>query len=147
MANPALSDSPFGNYIRINGERYDVRHHSTDFTIMFPDAVLHDGADIAGLVIQQYSQAVARVSATGDRDQAMDDVRRLRPSYHVYLAKPANGDFADGAGEVLITDQLFVVLGKEDPELLQELISRFHLERAGSMGAAHILRITAATGE
>lgn len=142
--NPLLSDSSFGNYIWINGVRHDLEHHPTDFTVLRPDELLTDTAEYR-VVLR--NQEAAYLSATGDRDAAMEEIRRTRPAYHLYLAKLADGTFQPGIGEILITDQIFLILKPEDPELLDQLISRFSVEPVGSMGAAHVLRITAPTGE
>src|SRR5689334_1770503 len=109
--NPLLSDSPFGNYIWISGIRHDVEHHPTDFTVLRPDALLTDTAEYRVVLL---NRRAAYLSATGDRDAAMAEIRQTRPAYHVYLAKLADGTFRPGIGEILITDQIFLSLTPED---------------------------------
>lgn len=129
-----------GDYIVLNGQRLNLDHHPTDFSVTAPTETLAAVERTAGVTAKRIAMNVTRMRAPSNnaRDTLMDDVRREAVAHHIYTVQ--------GTGEEIVIDErIFLTMRQEDPEELEKIIEEFKLVPEGRMGRAHVLRVTEAS--
>ncbi|MGA9768448.1 MAG: S8 family serine peptidase [Blastocatellia bacterium] len=136
------SNDTHGRYLKLYEKEQPLLQHPTDFTVIgnaedikteFPE--LHAN-------VQQVAANISRVSVEDkDRDRLMMQVRQGKSQYvahHVYKLPDSND-------EVMIDDRIVLTLNPDSLDELEKIKDEYHLEDAGRMGDAYVLRVTAKT--
>lgn len=133
--------SDFGSYIVLNGQRLELEHHPTDFSVLAPSSRVEDIGVMDEVDVQPLAKDMTRihVKSTASRDEVINTVRQRSVAHHIY--RVTNTD-----EEIVIDNRILLTLRHEDPQELETIIQEYHLVPEGKMGNAHILQITEATG-
>jgi subtilisin family serine protease/subtilisin-like proprotein convertase family protein len=134
---PKAKDS--GSYIVLNGRTLDLTKSATDFSVLAPRqrVIGTIGLESAEPLASRITRAHAADPRA--RDEAMTAVRKASVAHHIY-------EVADTGEEIVIDDHIILELCQENPALLQEIVDEYKLEHTTTMGGAHVLRVTDATG-
>ncbi len=137
-----MTDQDLGNYVVLAGQRLKLKKHPTDFSVLAePQAVEAVGAP-AVEATERLARHMTRVRAESarQRDKAMAEVRKKEVAHHIYEV--------EGTGEeIVIGDQITLELHRDDPTTLRALMDEFNLEYVEPLPGAHVLRVTAASGQ
>ena len=139
----AKKQDDLGTYIVLNGQRLELDHHDTDFTVLAPSSDISEEIRTRHpLKVSEVASRLTRIvsGSSAERDDSMDEVRKNNlVAHHVYAVH-------DTGEEVVIDDRLFLHLRHSDPADLQAIKHEFHLVEEERMGDTIVLRVTSSTG-
>jgi subtilisin-like proprotein convertase family protein len=140
MAKDKQSKKDFGNYVILNGEKFKLTEHPTDFSVQSTAGDLDaDAHDYQGVARLSDGLSRARGEDGANRDDLMDAVRSDTVAHHIYMV--------DGTDEeLIINDRVILTLKHEGTGDLERIMAEHHLEYVREMGGSHVLRVTTATG-
>jgi subtilisin family serine protease len=129
-----------GDFIVVNGKRLNLKHHATDFSVISPEFAIRGELKRDAQRTQPLTDRITRFRARDprERDELMTKVRREKVAHHIYTVQ-------DTDEEIVIDDRIIVELRVDNPDQIEKIMQDFHLESAGRMGSAYILRVTEAT--
>ena len=141
MAKSTNRPTDDGHHIILNGQRVELEHHPTDFSVVGGPSAIDDKQLKKATRTERLSDRMTRMSAKDEpnRDKLMGEVRRQCVAHHIY-------NVADTNEEIVIDDRIIVELRNENPAEVEAITRAFELEPAGRMGNAYIFRVTEATG-